>query len=152
MAVGFAEALKAKGLKCGDAFFEQRTKSTFVEGLILDVRSNMLIYWTARPATHLRQLAQYADTLVQSSSGTPFFSTRATSQRSTRQRGHNDRQKSHGRERFRAERDKVHAIVTPAENSSATGMRRTRTKFQENVPEAASSTAPQISHCHVCLA
>lgn len=40
-AVSFAKARKEKALRCGDAFLGQRTKSIYVKGLPLNVRSNM---------------------------------------------------------------------------------------------------------------
>lgn len=44
MAVHLAEGLKARALRCGDVFSEQRIKSIFAEGLPLNVRNNMRMY------------------------------------------------------------------------------------------------------------
>lgn len=57
-AVSFAEALKDKGLRCGELYFELHTKSIFVERLPLNVQDSMRMYLAARPTLHFRQLEQ----------------------------------------------------------------------------------------------
>lgn len=90
-AVSFAKTFRDKALSCGDAFSEQRTKSIFKEWVPLKVRDNMRMYWAARPAMHLCQIAHYPDRLIQLSVSTSSSSTRERLPRSTRRGGRDDR-------------------------------------------------------------
>lgn len=110
------------------------------------------MYWAARPALHFCQLAQYGKTLMQLNGNTPSSSTRTTSPMSTRRDGHNSHQRGQRYESFRAQRGNVLAIVTPVQTSSEIEAESTGTSFQRNVHGAASSAAPHVSHCRVCLA
>lgn len=74
-AVQFAEAVKDKSLRGGDAFLEQRSKSNLIDRLPLNVRDNMRMYRAARPTVHLRHLAQYAGTLKLLGGSPPSSST-----------------------------------------------------------------------------
>lgn len=65
MTVQFSKALIVKALRYGNKFSEQRTKSVFVEDLLLNVRDNMCMFWAEKPTMRFRQLAQYANTRTQ---------------------------------------------------------------------------------------
>lgn len=54
--VRFGGAPKDKALRCKDTFSEQHKKSVFVEGIPLNVRGSMGMYWAVRPAMNLLQL------------------------------------------------------------------------------------------------
>lgn len=58
------EAQKNKTLTHGAAFYEQYTKSIFVEGLTINVGDKMWMYWAARLTIHFYQFAQYAENLM----------------------------------------------------------------------------------------
>lgn len=77
MAVQFSQALNDKPLRGGDVFSKQRIKSTFVKGLHLNGPDYMHIYREAISTMHLRQLEEYANTLVPWNGNKPSSSTKS---------------------------------------------------------------------------
>lgn len=61
-AVLFIHAIHLKAVKCGNAYFDERTRKVFINGLLLIVRTGAGLFWGYELEAHPKMLAQYVDT------------------------------------------------------------------------------------------
>lgn len=69
--VQFAEVLRDKVVRCGNAYPEERTKRIFIERLLSNIQSAVRMFRAREREDHLSKLAQCADTLLELTRQTP---------------------------------------------------------------------------------
>lgn len=109
-AIQYAKTLEEKALRCGNAYFEQLTRSIFVQILSRNVRDNMSIYWAAKPTMHLCQLAHYANTARQLD-GNKLSSSTTSQPSSIRPDSQRDRLRNQARNISGKRRNKGYALM-----------------------------------------
>lgn len=137
-AVQFADAVRLKAVRCGNAYPDERIKEVFTDDLPVTIRSGVCMFWGLELKAHLTELVQYADTLLDQQHGRVeetrvaprTFRVNESSRRGT-----------------------VVAVVEERKNSSNDSQTKS-VKKKEYVPTQGYRTtgSGQFKHCRLCLA